>query len=160
VSSRVEDAHPPDAVLRVINPIVKTLLRTPISRLIRALALLEFTTRHSGRRIAVVVGFHVVGDAYGVFTPAPWRHNFAGGRTAMVRYRGRREALIGNLVSDPGDIASALGGVIAGGTSPRALGLRVPAGHTITADDIARLGRGLVRFPANSAAFPGDARLT
>jgi hypothetical protein len=138
---------------------MKTLLRTPISRLLRGLALLEFTTRQGGRRVAVVVGFHVVGDAYGVFTPAPWRHNFAGGRTAMVRHRGRREARTGDLVSDPRDVASALGAVIAGGTSPRALGLRVPAGHTITADDIARLGRGMVRFPANSAASLGDASL-
>ena len=55
----VRDARPPAALLRVTNPILKTLLRTPVSRVIRPLALIEFRGRRSGRPIRVVVAWHV-----------------------------------------------------------------------------------------------------
>ncbi|MDP9222569.1 MAG: grhN, partial [Actinomycetota bacterium] len=109
-------------------------------------ALLEFRGRRSGRRLSVVVGWYTVGDTRVVFTPAPWRWNFAGGAAATVRFRGLDEDHVGTLELDPATVARALHAVIRAGTSPRALGLRVPAGHTVTADDVVRTRRAMVLF--------------
>jgi hypothetical protein len=146
VSAGVRDARPPRAVLRVLNPIVKTLLRTPASHAIPQIALLEFRGRRSGRRLSVVVGWYTVGDTRVVFTPAPWRWNFAGGAAATVRFRGLDEDHVGTLELDPATVAGALHAVIRAGTSPSALGLRVPAGHTVTAGDVVRTRRAMVLF--------------
>jgi hypothetical protein len=81
-----------------------------------------------------------------VFTQAPWRWNFAGGAAATVRFRGLDEDHVGTLELDPATVAGALHAVIRAGTSPSALGLRVPAGHTVTAGDVVRTRRAMVLF--------------
>ncbi|MEP6527394.1 MAG: hypothetical protein ABJA86_09530 [Nocardioidaceae bacterium] len=146
MSTGVRDARPPRAVLRLLNPIVKALLRTRASRAIPQIALLEFCGRRSGRRLSVVVGWHALHNARVVFTPAPWRWNFAGGAAASVRWRGRDEDHVGTLELDPATVARAIDVVLRAGTSPRALGLRVSAGHTVTAGDVLRTRRAMVLF--------------
>ena len=42
------DARPPLALVRVINPTMRVVLRTPLGRLVRPVALLDFTGRRSG----------------------------------------------------------------------------------------------------------------
>ena len=146
MNTGVRDARPPRAVLRLLNPIVKTLLRTRASRAIPQIALLEFRGRRSGRRLSVVVGWYTVGDTRVVFTPAPWRSNFAGGAPATVRWRGLEEDQVGTLELDPATVARAIDLVIRAGTSPRTLGLRVPPGHIVTAGDVLRTRRAMVLF--------------
>ncbi len=142
----VRDARPPRAVLRLVNPIVKALLRTRASRAMPQIALLEFSGRRTGRGLSVVVGWHALHDARVVFTPASWRSNFSGGAPATVRWRGLDEEHEGTLELDPAAVARAIDVVVRAGTSPRALGLRVPAGHTVTAADVVRTRRAMVRF--------------
>lgn len=142
----VRDARPPTAVLRVTNPILKVLLRTPLSRVIRPLALVEFRGRRSGRRIRVVVGWHTLGGAPVVVTPASWRGNFTGGAPTTVRWRGRRQQYVGTLEDDPAEVATTINAVLHNGTSARALALHVPTGHVITDDDVVRTRRAIVRF--------------
>src|SRR4051794_21368801 len=45
------DAKPPLALVRMMNPVLRLLLRTPLARALRPFALLEFTGRRSGRRL-------------------------------------------------------------------------------------------------------------
>lgn len=146
MSSAVSDARPPAALTLVSNPLLKLVLRTRAGRRLSNLALIEFAGRRTGRRIAVVVGWHAVDGSPVIFTPAPWRANFAEGAAAIVWWRGRREERVGTLESEPVAVAHALDAVIRTGTSPRALGLRVPDGHAMTAADVTETGRSIVRF--------------
>ena len=50
------------------------------------------------------------------------------------------------FVLDPTAVANTLDGVIRAGSSPRTLGLQIPAGHTITAEDVVETGRAMIQF--------------
>ena len=146
----VGDARPPRLAVAMLNPMLKLLLRTPVGRSIRPLALLDFTGRRSGRHLSVVVGWHTIDGLPVVVTPASWRVNFAGGRPAVVRSRTQRAELIGTLDDDPDSVARCIATLVGGGTAPRALGLSIPNGHAITADDVRSTGRAVVRFSPTS----------
>jgi hypothetical protein len=146
IAGEVRDARPPAVLLRVTNPILKTLLRTPLSRVIRPLALIEFRGRRTGRRRRVVVAWHVIDGAPVVVTPAPWRVNFIDGAPVTVRWRGRREHYTGTLDDDPAVVAQTIDAALHDGTSARALALRIPDGHVITEDDVTRTDRAIVHF--------------
>ena len=149
VRDAVRDARPPAAVLRVTNPILKGLLRTPLGRAIRPLALIEFLGRRSGRLIRVVVAWHMLDGEPVVITPASWRVNFTDGAPATVRWRGHGQRYVGTLEVDPDAVAKAIDTVLRAGTSARALALRVPTDHVVTGDDVVRTRRAVVRFRSN-----------
>jgi hypothetical protein len=146
MTTLVGDARPPRLAVAMLNPILKLLLRTPVGRSVRPLALLDFTGRRSGKRFSVVVGWHSLDGLPVVITPASWRANFTGGRNATVRSRARSTELIGTLDADPEAVAYCIAALVDRGTAPRALGLSIPEGHTITADDVRHSGRAVVRF--------------
>ncbi|MEY2444334.1 MAG: hypothetical protein QOE00_914, partial [Ilumatobacteraceae bacterium] len=146
VQPTVSHAPPPPAVSRVLDPLMRLVLRTPISRAIRTLAVVEFSGRRTGRRRRVVVGWHLVDGTPIVLTPAGWRINFADGRAATVRSRGKKADYVGTLETDPHTVAGVINTLLVAGASPRALGLRMPPGHTITADDVVDTHRALIRF--------------
>jgi hypothetical protein len=52
----------------------------------------------------------------------------------------------GTLVTDPEEVASALESLFANGTPPRAVGIHVPEGHTLTAADVAVIDRAMIRL--------------
>ena len=55
----VEGAEPPEKLAKVVNLIMKTLLRSPLHRLVsKHLMLLNFEGRKTGRTYSVVVGRH------------------------------------------------------------------------------------------------------
>jgi len=54
--------------------------------------------------------------------------------------------MTGTLVTDPAEVAGALQSMFAGGTKPSAVGLDVPAGHRITAEDVTFVDRAMIRF--------------
>ena len=142
----VTDARPPTALVAVLNPINRFLLRTPVGRAIKPFALLEFDGRRSGRRFRVPVLWHPVDDGGYVFSPATWPPNFADGATARVTHRGRTRPLKGTLERDPARVADALNELLATGTKPSQTGLRLPQGHVVTADDVVGVHRALIRF--------------
>jgi hypothetical protein len=147
----VRDARPPTAMVRVLNPIMRVLLRTPLGRMIGPLALIEFAGRHSGQRYRVPLGWHEADGVAVVFTPAPWRTNFSPGALATVHHRGRAQQMIGTLITDPDEVAHALRSVLTNGTSPHLVGLNIPAGHSVTAADAAAVGRAMIQFRPQAA---------
>lgn len=158
MTTDVRDARPPKAVVQLSNPVLSVLLRTPAGAGLSKLARLQFTGRRSGRRMAVIVGWHAAADGTAiVFTPARWRANFADGAMAQVDWRGHREERRGTLDLDAASVATELSAVIEGGTSPRALGLRVPPGQAVTADDVIATGRAMIRFEAPTTSPPSPA---
>jgi hypothetical protein len=156
MTDAVRDAHPPRALVRVLNPIVRTMLLTPLGHVATQLALLEFAGRRTGRRYRVVVGWYDVDGVGVVFTPASWRTNFVGGATAVVRHRGHAQHMTGTLVTDTSDVADALIAVLASGTSARALGLRIPPEHKLTATDVAAVRRAMVRLQPDASRAPAS----
>ena len=137
---------PPRPVLRLVNPVVRRLLRTPLAtRLPPVMALLEFTGRRSGRHLAVPVGVHEVPHGPVIFTEAAWRLNFSEPREVTLR-RGRElRTGRGVLVEEPDAVADALQ-VALERVGPRGLAMRTAPGHVPTRDDLVRVGRSMVRL--------------
>jgi hypothetical protein len=142
----VRDARPPAALVRVLNPIMRVVLRTPLGRLVKPLALLEFRGQRSGRTYRVPVGWHNADGVHIVLTPAPWRANFTPSAPVVVHHRGRALDMTGTLVSDPAEVARYIGTVLLGGTPARQIGLQIPTGHTISEADVVHVDRQVIRF--------------
>jgi hypothetical protein len=143
----LEDNRPPDAVLRFVNPLLRAVVPSPAGRVFPgSVGVLRFTGRRSGRTLRIVAGLHEVDGALVVFTSRPWRLNFRGGRAVEVAQSGRRRRGTAELVEDPEQVADALRHVLAAGTSPRMLGLRLEQGHVVAAQDVRATGRTLVRL--------------
>jgi hypothetical protein len=142
----VADARPPDAVLRILNPLLRALLGSPAGRVLPgSLAILELTGRRTGRAYRVVVGWHELDDGPVVFTPARWRLNLRGGAPVAVVRNGRRRRGTATLVEDPEQVAAGLQRTLDAGAAPRELGLKVAPGHRIDAGDVRANGRAMIR---------------
>jgi len=146
MAAEVRERRPPDAVVRALNPVLRVVLGSRFGRLVEPLAVLEFTGRRTHRRFQVVTGWYQLDGDNVVFSPARWRANFAGGAAARVRHRGTLHTLHGVLVTDALAVGDALNRLISAGTAPRTLGLWVPPGHRITAEDVAHTRRAMIRF--------------
>jgi hypothetical protein len=123
---------------------MRLVLRSPAGRLLPGLALLEFEGRRTGRRYRVPVGWHTLGSSAVVLTPAPWRHNFAGGAPVTVHRAGSVRALRGTLEPDTSAGAKALARLLAEGERPGNLGLHI-RGNAAQAD-LQHLGRWVIHL--------------
>jgi hypothetical protein len=105
-AAAVEPAHPPAAMLRVSNPLVRGLLRSPAGGpMRRQFMVLRFFGRKTGRRYDVpVVAHRLAGELYAL-TDAAWRHNFRGGTDVEVTLDGRVTRMRGQLLDDPETVA-------------------------------------------------------
>jgi hypothetical protein len=118
-------APPPAPVLRVVNPLMRRVLPSPLGRLLGTMALIEFTGRRTGRRIRTPVSWHLVNGVAHTTTDLPWRWNFAGGAPVTVTYRGR--AFTGRAVlleMSPEQVADVLLAMLTNGDSPFTMGMR------------------------------------
>ncbi len=102
----VEIAHPPQAMLRVLNPTLRLLLRAPLlGPALKDFMVVSFTGRKTGRQFSVPVSaHHIDGDLY-VLLNASWKHNFRDGAPADVLYGGKTTAMHGQLISQPAAVA-------------------------------------------------------
>ena len=89
-SPAVTVAHPPEALLRALNPIIKFLLRTPLAGggLGRQTMVLNFTGRKSGRQFSVPVSAHQIDNTLYALANAGWTANFTDGASADVLHDG------------------------------------------------------------------------
>jgi hypothetical protein len=98
---------PPRLVLRTLNPIMRSVLRSPLHPAVdKTVILLHITGRRTGRRYAIPVGRRNVDGQLAAFTHAPWRLNLRGGADIDVTHDGRREAMRAELVEDPASVAA------------------------------------------------------
>jgi hypothetical protein len=146
LSAPLANATPPKAVLRIINPLLKTMLGSPLARFAPSgLAVLRFKGRKTGRAYGIVVGWHEIDGERVVFSPAGWSVNFRGGAPVEVITGGRTLRGSGTLVEDPEVLAPKLQQAVEA-ASPRDLGLKMNDGHRITPDDVRAVGRRMIRF--------------
>jgi hypothetical protein len=100
-SYAIDVGHPPSAVLRVVNPLLKALLRTPLAGPAgKQLMVLSFTGRKTGRQFAIPVSAHVIDNDLYALTGAPWKQNFRDGASAHVVYDGKTSTMCGELIRD------------------------------------------------------------
>jgi hypothetical protein len=138
----VERRHPPTALVRLVNPLVRRLVRRGVAA--DQLLVLHYVGRRSGRRYDVPAGYHVIGDVPTVLTNSPWRRNFAGGRRIEVTYRGARRAAEATLVEEVETVTQVyadLFDVMGWKAAQRRLGLRVNVNRAPTRGEIARAVR-------------------
>ena len=104
----VQRQKPPEAFIRIANPIFTALLRSPAHGLLdRAFALIHLTGRKTGRRYSIVVARHTIDGVLTVMTSSPWRVNARGGADAEVTSDGRTWRARAELVEDPEVVADA-----------------------------------------------------
>ncbi len=105
-SPAVAVGHPPETLLRAINPSLKFLLRTPLAGPLRKqLMVLNFKGRKSGRQFSLPVSAHQIdGDLYAL-AGAPWKHNFRDGADAEVLYNGKQTKMRGELITETAVVA-------------------------------------------------------
>jgi hypothetical protein len=130
---------------RVVNPIARRVVASPLRRWTGPLLLLRFTGRRTGRRYEVPVVGHHLGESWYVFTDAAWALNFRGGRTVTVVGGGRQRQGLGHLLDGP-DTAAAMRRVLGQVPSPRRLGLHIDSGHHPSDDELAAVRR-MIRLP-------------
>jgi hypothetical protein len=127
-SPAVTTAHPPETLLRVMNPAVKFLLRTPLAGgLKRQMMVLNFKGRKSGRQFSVPVSAHRLDNALYALANAGWTANFADGANADVLHAGKTTPMRGELIRDPatvGDLAYRTAQSYGAKTAQRMMGLK------------------------------------
>ena len=85
-AAAVEGRQPPDALMRLVNPVMRRVV--PRGGAVgQHVLLLHYIGRKSGRRFDVPAGFHVIDEVPTVFTNSAWRHNFRGGLDVDGRRR-------------------------------------------------------------------------
>jgi hypothetical protein len=93
-------------MMRVSNPVVRLLLRSPFGGPMRKqFMVLRFTGRKTGRRYDVPVVAHRLGDELYSLTDARWRNNFRGGADVEVTLDGHVFRMRGQLIEDPESVA-------------------------------------------------------
>lgn len=95
---------------KIINPIVKTVLRSPLHRAMsHNTVLLEFTGHKSGRSLSTPVSYVMNGDEVQCFTSFPWWRNLRQGNEITLMLKGKRRKGIPSVtVNEPAAIAEAL----------------------------------------------------
>jgi hypothetical protein len=105
-SAAVIPSHPPEAIMRVMNPVLRKLLPTPLAGAARKqFMVISFTGRKSGRQFTIPVSAHLVDGVLYALAGAPWRVNFRGGAPAQVLYAGKPAAMRGELIEDGAVVA-------------------------------------------------------
>ena len=94
---------------KYLNPIMRRVLESPLHRGPDArLMVLRYQGRRTGRLIALPVSYVSVGNSLLVPGGGSWKHNFDGGREATLVLKGRHVPVVGSLITDPGEVESAL----------------------------------------------------
>jgi len=106
-------------IFRVVNPLVRLLLRLPLRRVQERLLLLSFTGRRSGRTRTIPLSYVEERDG-NLLVPGggTWKWNLAGGRPVQIRLRGLPRLAQPELIRDPSEIARLLPTMVA--ANPRA----------------------------------------
>jgi hypothetical protein len=100
-SPAVTLSHPPEALLRIANPVIRVLLRTPVAGSARdQMMVVSFTGRKTGRQYSIPLSAHRVGGDLYAITSAKWKFNFRDGASADVLHRGKTTTMRGELIQD------------------------------------------------------------
>jgi deazaflavin-dependent oxidoreductase (nitroreductase family) len=133
----VEDSRPPQAVLKYVNPIVRTVLRSKLHGVAsKNLMLLTVTGRKSGQTYTIPVTRHERPDGSLVVSGAGgWRHNLQQGADVRVTLDGRERTAHVSVEQDPARAAEVFRDLLER-TDAKAVGVKVNVDHAPTVDEI------------------------
>ncbi len=105
-SPAVTLSHPPEALLRIGNPGMRILLRTPLAGSLRdQMMVVSFSGRKSGRKYSIPLSAHRIDNQLYAITSAQWKFNFRDGATAAVLLGGKTTTMRGELIQDTAVVA-------------------------------------------------------
>ncbi len=140
----VRSVHPPAGVMRwIVNPIVRSVARTPAGRLMSGIVVLQFDGRLSGRRYAIPAVVHQIEGQMVVFTDAGWAANFRGGRALDVRHAAARYSTTAQLIEDAPTTAGLLRRALET-KKPSALGLSMDGGYAPTDEELSNARHAII----------------
>lgn len=138
---------PPKAIFKVMNPIMKTILKSPLhGRASDAIVLLTFKGRKSGKVMTVPVGYHRDGADLLLFTHSPWFHNFVGGAPVKLLLKGERKRGYGEAIEEPEVVFTKVMEVLEriGRTNIRRLGIMLDTKQEPTDEELRTASAGTV----------------
>ena len=137
MTSTVKRSVPPPALLKMGNPLVRTLLGSPLHGMLDdSFLVLHLTGRKTGRRYNIPVGYVDMEGKLIVVTVARWRVNLRGGADIEVTRHGRLRPMHARLDEDPASVAVSYQAMInrIGPTkAQRQLGIAMSGGRAPTA---------------------------
>ena len=93
-------------MMRVANPIMRLLLRTPFAGSARKqFMVVTVRGRKSGRQFTIPLSAHRVDNTLYALTDARWKYNFRDGARAEVLHDGRTTTMRGELIEDHATVA-------------------------------------------------------
>ena len=136
----VEDGRPPRLVLRIVNPIITAILRSPLHRpLSSQLMLLSVRGRRTGRWVTVPVGRHEFNhNTLLVSVSGRWRHNLGGGAPVHVTLDGRERVGYAEVIDNPDEVVQTFKMLLdrLGPGGAALLGMKLNVKRLPTADEI------------------------
>lgn len=155
-SYAVDAGHPPSALMRLINPLMRFVLKTPFAGAARKqFMVLSFTGRKTGRAYSIPLSAHVIDGQLYALTGSPWKQNFRDGGPVEVVHDGATAAMRGELIRDRAVVSDLLVRAARGYGPVRAqrmIGLKFRDGRIPTREEFAeavdRLHLGAVRLSA------------
>ena len=100
--------RPPILLFKVLNPVMRVLLRSPLQGVVSdRLMLMKVTGRKTGRRYSIPVGYARVGDSLYSGTEGRWARNLRGGAQVEVLLKGERRRASAELITDVEGMAEA-----------------------------------------------------
>lgn len=136
----VERVHPPDALMRLVNPVLRRLVPSRLGRRLQdRVLLLRFTGRRSGKAYEIPVGCHDIDGKPSLLTNSGWRFNFRGGRDVEVLLRGEWRPAVATLVEDPTVVARVYDGKIGDlgmKQAQRQLGIKITVDRRPTREEL------------------------
>jgi hypothetical protein len=105
-SDAITVSHPPAAILRVVNPILRFLLSTPVMGAARKeMMVVSFNGRKTGHRYTIPLSAHRIDNDLYAMTGSPWQRNFRDGAAAEVACDGKTTTMRGELIADHSAVA-------------------------------------------------------
>jgi len=135
----VEQALAPAAMVKVVNPVLRAILGSPLHGIAsKGLMVLHVTGRRTGRVYDVPVGRHDLDGQLLTFAGGAWRANLRGGADLEVTIDGRRRRAHAQLEEDPDRVAEIFARLLQGLGPKRAnrVGLKVNVDRQPTLDEV------------------------
>ena len=105
-AAAVIPSHPPEPIMKLMNPLLRYGLRTPLGGgPLKDFMVLNFKGRKSGRPFSIPVSAHIIDGALYALAGSTWKVNFRGGGPAQVVHGGKTTAMRGELIEDGAVVA-------------------------------------------------------
>ena len=147
--AREEPGKPlaPMWIFKVMNPIMKGLLRSPLHRLLSGtLMLITYTGRKTGKQYTIPIGYFVWGEGELMsFSSARWWTNLRGGTPVTLLLKGRRVQAVPTVIEKREAVIDTLEEFIKrlGPRAARRLPIGLPRYRESTRDDLRNVPRGI-----------------